>query len=268
MSKAEKQSEAALASVLVAWLKAGGWEVNEEVPFRPDPAGPSIWIADVVARRWDHGRAIVAVFEVKRHFGLEVMQQAERWSNRANQVFAVVPGDGAAPGEAHAYGYDKLARVGIGVIHVRDITKLDEQMALRPGGALPAPETRVSIALAADHDYVDASALEAALRPEHRDGSFAGAGTKTGTRATKTNVTLQEMRVYLAEHNNQAPLDEVVRAFKVPWIIPKLKDGEIPRIRLNGTGPEMLLELVEEGQEAPVTDRSSRTAPRERRAFG
>lgn len=269
MSKAEKQSEAALARVLVAWLKAAGWEVNEEVPFRADPASASVWIADVIATRWVEGRRIVAAYEVKKAMGLDVMEQADRWLSFVNQCWIVVPGDGTAASKGHAYGYRRLNDAGIGVLHVREWTKLEMQAAARPGGELPPIETRIAMVFSAEQNRIDTPALEDALLPEHRDGSFAGAGTKTGERATRTNILLQEIRIYLAEHDGHAPLDQVVRAFRTPWLIPRAKEGQIPRVRMNGSGPEVLLEIVAAGNETPLlSDRSSRTAPRNRVAFG
>lgn len=265
MSTTEKASEAALARVLVAWLKANDWEANEEVPFRADAPGASTWIADVVATKG----GIVAVFEVKKAMGLDVMDQADRWLNHANQSWVVVPGDGRAASPGHAYGYRRLNDAGIGVLHIRKHTKLEEQMALRPGGTLPAPEALVSVVHQAEHFDVNTAPLREALRPEHRDGSFAGAGTKTGERANKTNLVYKQIREYLKARGNDAPLEEIVRNYKAPWLILKAKEGQIPMVRLNGSGPAVLLELVEPGNETPIlSDRSSRTARRDRRVYG
>ena len=260
-----KASERALAVVLVAWLEADGWEVNQEVKFRPDARKASIWIADVVARR----AGIVAVYEVKTAMGLPVMEQAERWMEYADQAWIVVPGHGKPANHGHAYGYRRLEQDGIGVLHVRGWTKVEVQIAGRPGGELPPITVRVSTVVEATNTHAFTGPLELALLPEHRDGSFAGAGSQIGTRVSKTNLVLARVREYITDRGGSAPIEDVVRNVGENWITRRAKDGKIPRVRVNGCSAVAMLELVEPGNEAPfMSERTARTAPRDRVAFG
>jgi len=75
-------SEAALAEVVVAWLRADGWRTFHEVEL---PRGGR---ADIVAAR----SGLVWIIETKLQAGLEVLDQAlERRRAGAHGVLVAVP---------------------------------------------------------------------------------------------------------------------------------------------------------------------------------
>lgn len=250
-----KPSERAVAIPLIATLKADGWTVYEEVRFRHDPHDPAFWIADIVATK----RGTIRVYEVKVAFGLDVMAQAARWLGYAHEVWIVVPGKGTAASRGHAYGYNLLRKEGLGVVHVREPSKLEVQMAMAPGGELPAPEALVAEVACAVCLNVLTEPLEAALHQAQASGEFAGAGTKSGERVTEGNLAHKAIREYLdaaREFGGCSPLAEVARAVgQTAWLVTKwAKAGKIKGVQLDGTAVELVLRRVPEGQEEPLMD--------------
>lgn len=253
-----------LAAPVKAFLEGRGLTPYEEVRHR-DAAG--IWrAADIIAI----SSSLTVAVEMKLTHSTELLAQAVHWLDLADLVWIAIPAlTSKAPLaiEARRVAIDYAAWKGIGVLEVRKLEKTEEAALAR--GIEPRDPIVVVIHEPERQHGRNVGEIRDQLRREHRDGSHAGAGSKTGERVSKTNLVLQEIRAYLAECHGKAPLDSVVRAFKAPWLIPKVKAGQVPRIRFNGSALVAILELVEAGSEAAIeTDRSSRTAPRERRAYG
>lgn len=251
-----KSSEAALADVAKDYLRDLGWNLFEEVPFNG-------WIVDIVGT----GDAGILSCEVKLSLGFPVITQGKRIRDFAHYSWIAVPAGKLTSERQEAL--DVCAWRGIGVLEIREISKTDEA-ALRRGAELSEPRVK-EIHRAVRQSPVDhGAALRAACAPQHQ--THAKAGTKSGTaenpRWTRTEETREAVREYLEANGRTAPIDAVVRALKAPWIILKAREGKIPRVRLNGSGLVEMLELVEPGNEAPVTDRSSRTAKRDRTVYG
>lgn len=135
------RSEAELAADLIAWLRARGWEIYEEVDC-------GVGRADIVAVRGP----LVHVIECKVAFGFAVLEQAYRWLGHANLVSVAAA---AAWG-----GVADLAceRLGVG----------------RYAVTLAGVTERVSPALARRTSTV----IRKTLRAEHQ--SYARAGTNSG----------------------------------------------------------------------------------------
>lgn len=179
-----RRSEVDLARPVVAWLRAQGWRVYQEVQH----CGA---VADIVATR---GRLLWAI-EVKATLGLAVVGQAMGWRPYANLVSVAGP---ARPQRAARLAFDALLRASaIGCLIVRD-----------PG--YPGHEW---VTVAADPDLARRTvpSLRAALRPEHETWAEAGAATSTGARWTPWKATVQEVTRYVAEHPG-ATLREVMEA--------------------------------------------------------
>ena len=253
-----KIAETSLGPPLRAYLTAAGWELSEEVRFQATPGGPW-WIADMVATR----NGIVAVFEMKAHFGLDVMAQAARWIGHANQIFVVVPGNGSPANAGHAHGYALLARDGICVLQVREHSKTEHQMAGAPRGELPSIDKLVSVIGDAALRLVRADALRDALRPEHRNGSFAGAGTKNGERVSKTSLAHNAIREVLANSDGPVSIVDMRRAIdgNERQLITWAREKKIDRVQLDERETVMVLRLVEPGEEAPITATSNKSRP-------
>lgn len=76
------KTESELAAVIVEWLAAQGWEVHQEVQ-----CGYAGARADVVAKR----ERLTWVVETKLSLSLALLEQAEKWTGRANFVSIAVP---------------------------------------------------------------------------------------------------------------------------------------------------------------------------------
>ena len=255
-----KRTEEELALILIAWLKANGWEVYEEVKFWPDPGDRTAWyVADIVATR----NGVVAIFEVKLAFGLTVMRQAERWVRYAHEVYVFVPGKGVPANVDHAYGHGKLREVGIGVLHLRDHSKLEVQMAARPGGELPPMEKLVITAQAAVTSRPEDARLEGELRDEHKSGRFARAGVKGGDRVSPANLTKAAIAAHVASAGGAAPIAEVARAVGASsWLITKWAKAQgIKGIAHDSSASEIVLRAVNPGNERPITATSHKLHP-------
>ena len=260
----DKLLERDLAGPVKAFLESRGLTPHEEVRHR-DAAG--IWrAADIVAI---DDRLTVAV-EMKLTHSTELLAQAVHWLDLADLVWIALPvltSKAPLAIEARRVAIDYCFIKGIGVLEVRKLEKTEAAASFR--GLEPSTPLVAVVHEPERQHGRNVAEIRDQLRQEHRDGSHAGAGSKTGARVSKTNLTYQEIRVYLAEHGGRAPLDGIVRAFEVPWIIPKVKAAEVPCIRYNGSAVVAILELVEPGREGAIlSERSSRTAPRERRAYG
>jgi hypothetical protein len=102
-------AEVDVAAPVVAWLRAGGWDVYQEV--RNGKGGERS--CDIVATRGP----LVWVVEAKVRLNVEVLEQAHWWRQYAHYASVAVPSDacrGMGPAYAHLVG-----AWGLGVFRVR-----------------------------------------------------------------------------------------------------------------------------------------------------
>jgi hypothetical protein len=237
-----------LALPVKDYLRAEGWELYEEVSY----AGK---ISDIVATRGDE----LAVVELKTSLGFPVICQAKNWLEHANCSWIAVPSGKATPEREEAL--EVCAWRAIGVLVVRPLSKLEEERQAR--GELGSAEPRVRVVQAAVPQPTFPYALRAVLAPEHQ--THAPAGSKTGVRWNATTERHAAVRSYIEEHGGTVPLEDVVPALGGSTTILResVEAARMPMVRLNGAGPSVMLELVTEGDEAPIySTRSLRTRPR------
>ena len=103
--KTKWESEVALAKPLIAWLEDQEWEIYQEV--QPQNYG---YTADIVAVQ----NNIVWIIEVKKTFGLTVMEQAHRWKGFGNYISVAVP----TSRNMSAVGRYFLELEGIGILTI------------------------------------------------------------------------------------------------------------------------------------------------------
>lgn len=174
-------SEVEVAAPVVAWLRAGGWDVYQEVRL-----GAS---CDIVATR---GRLIWAV-EVKTAFGIAVVEQAKGWVEHAHYVSVAVPHRNARL-SAHPQSVLGLAlhTWGIGVLGVRPVSYLYAE------DADPASPQLVQHVLAPPlHRKVD-NRLRAVLCEEQK--TYLAAGSPFGSGWSPYKATIQNLRSLVKKH--------------------------------------------------------------------
>lgn len=182
-------SEADLAKVVIAWLRAEGWIVFQEVEHRGD-------IADIVATR--DGK--VAVIECKLHLNLEVLHQADRWLPRAHFAWAAVP-ERKTSSDAWRFAQTACRSLGIGLLEVES----RERYRQRDGGAWTEfetyVETKVQVRVLAMEQMKGGASLLATLQPEHQ--TYAEAGSPTGHRWTKFRATERDVMAFVKANPGQ-----------------------------------------------------------------
>jgi len=228
------ESEAALAAVVVSWLRGSDAQVFQEVEHRGD-------IADIVATRADE----VLVVECKLSSNLHLLEQAWRWRERAHRVYIAVPFYGGA----HRFARVVCEKLGIGVL------KVTPPSAYRPKD----DPGKVHIIYKSPLREPDASrcSLLSVLRPEHQ--TYAAAGSPTGARFTPFRATAQALVAYVVAHPGER-LRVVLDTIPTHWpkkvsvtaVVKLIERGVIPGVRVEGTGREIrIFPVVGTGASAP-----------------
>lgn len=164
-------SEAQLAAHVVAWLKAEGWQVFEEVEW-------TVGRADIIATR---AHELVA-FECKKQLSFDVMAQARRWLPHVTAAYVAVAAVKSSEGRRLAFEVVKL--LGLRVVDVLSLW--------------PIEAGRVCPITLRGGDYttirrVNPDLLET-LRPEHQ--THAKAGTNRGGQVTAFKLTCGRLHTY------------------------------------------------------------------------
>lgn len=162
-----------MAAVAVAWLRAAGWVVYQEVEYRGD-------IADIVATRGEE----VAVVEAKLALGLTVLAQGDRWKGRAHFIYVATPGYSARV--ARSFGATVCRALGLGLLEIDP-----------PFFEHEAGRVRVAAEPVRDENAAH-GALLATLRPEHE--TYAAAGSPTGHRWSTFRESERNLVAYVIEH--------------------------------------------------------------------
>lgn len=212
-------SEEEIATVVVEWLQAQGWEVFQEV--QPRRLGI---VADLVARR----ASVLWIIEVKAQFGLRVMQQAYRWIQYGHFVSVAVPHFGRYG--MRSFSAEILRRFGIGALRV-DPDGYREKVRVEV-----VPEFRRRVL---------ADQITKHLREEHK--TFAKAGNSASHRFTpfqstclavkkraeaQPGITMKEMMDGLEHHYAG---DVTARTCIRKWA----EAGKIPGVRLEREGRQV-----------------------------
>lgn len=173
-------TEAEFARAVIAWLRADGWTVYQEVEASPG-------IADIVATRAGQ----LAVVECKLSLNLDVLGQAWRWRTWAHQVYTAVPGAGGRgrSWDARTFAQNACDTMGLGLLEVyRWSDGAQVQIAVAPKSREPDVRRR---------------GLAAVLQPEHE--TFAEAGSPTGHRWTPFRATERALVAYVLAHPGVSP---------------------------------------------------------------
>lgn len=165
------RTEAELAARVVEWLKAGGWQVYQEVD---GPGG----IADIVAVN----RTATWVIECKLALTLHVLEQAHRWLPYSFLVSVAVPHYVYHPPVGYRFGCDVAYKLDIGVIKVRD--NVSSKVIHTP------PNRRVEW----DHQ-TSSTALKKFLFEQQQ--TFSQAGSPHGKRWTPFKKTVQNFTAFV-----------------------------------------------------------------------
>lgn len=157
-------NETDLGPPVIGWLTERGWDVYQEVT---GPGGR----ADIVAVC---GR-LVAVVELKKSLGLDVLEQGSRWIQYAHLVWVGIPYPRRT--DAHRFACRVAEWRGFGVLHVG---VSDGEVRL----ASPAPLHRRPL-----------TGLRERLNPAQK--TMAPAGTSRGGYWTPFKGTCQQLRDYV-----------------------------------------------------------------------
>lgn len=206
-----RRPETDIARPVVAWLRADGWTVYQEVEHREG-------IADIVATRGP----LVWAIEVKTRLSLEVYAQARRWTAYAHLASVAVP-----PGRRRSRILEAvLAEHGIGVLLVSSEERIHQESA---------PTLRRSVG----------PSLRKALRPEQQ--TYSEAGSPTGARWTPWRATVRDLveavrlrpgitlREALEESRHHYSSSAVARAS----LARQIRSGLIEGLRLEQQGREV-----------------------------
>lgn len=217
---AEFSSETALAHLVVAWLRADGWEVFQEVEHRP-----GFGAADIVAVR----AGKVQIVECKLSFGLSVLQQAEGWRRAgvAHWVTVAAPWTRAMQG---GLSMRVAAWLGVGVLSVYQ----------RDGNVRMELDARLD-------RHARAGKILKVLRPEHQ--TFAEAGNNRSKRWSPFLETSRDLHVWVTQHHG-CTLREALVAVKTHyrsassarsalalWVL----KGKVPGVRAEQEGRNLRL---------------------------
>lgn len=205
-------SEADLASVVVAWLEACGYDVYQEVELRPGGIR-----ADIVARRGPE----LTIVETKTSASLAVLYQAMERRGCAHRVYVGVPRSAIAFREL-------CTEIGIGVLHVRtgsnetwDAPRVDEEVSSRRWNTRPLK-------------------LAGRLRPEHK--TAAAAGSQTGGHWSRWRDTCAQIARIAAQHPGialKAAIAQVTHHYSssrvaVSTMAGHIREGRVEGIKLEG----------------------------------
>ena len=163
--KTRWESEVELAKPLIAWLEDQRWEVYQEV--QPQNCG---YTADIVAVQ----NNLVWIIEVKKTFGLTVMEQAHRWGGFGNYISVAVP-----VSKNMSAGCYFLKQEGIGVLTI-----------VKPND-YNAPRDCVFELLSPKLNRRINDAMIKTLTPEHK--VYAEAGNANGKRLTPFKQTCRKV---------------------------------------------------------------------------
>lgn len=209
--------ETDLASHVVDWLAADGWDVYQEVQ-----PGMFAHIADIVAVR----RGLLWVIECKLTLSLEVIGQAEYWRQMANWSSVAVPlvrhtsGRSAARRVCHLFGVGVLTVTRDGAVQVTAAPAMNRK-----------PLDRLRNAL---HESQKTAAM---------------AGTNRGGRSTPFRRTCEQLARYVSQHpacllkeaidagQHHYASDSTARSCLAKWI----KLGRVDGVRLERDGRKIRL---------------------------
>jgi hypothetical protein len=255
---AEKLLERDLGLPLVAKLESEGWAYFQEVAFEGK-------VPDLVAVKMANVQrnciTKVVFYEMKTNLGFPVIVQAAKWLKHGNESWVVVPEEKGMPSEARLMAYELCQARGIGIMTIRELSKIEKAKAARCGddGVL----SRVRIVSEAVEQDIDTTAIQAALHPEQKD--FVQAGTNSGTHWGPHQRMCRDIRDMLAANDNAAELEAVARRVKKhPRTLADLvKEKRVPGVQFDGRAVAIMLRLVDVGDEDAILDeRSERTRPR------
>ena len=165
-------SETEVAALVVAWLRAQGWEVFQEVECRGH--GRAI---DIVAKRGD----VLWAVEVKRALNLAVLEQAFSSTPYAHLASVAVPRM-AKVSDGYDFGVQVARRFGLGLIEVWP----------------PNVASRVVEAVGARHATEVKGELAASLRPAQQ--VYAAAGSSGASHWTPFRETATRLKAIVWQH--------------------------------------------------------------------
>jgi hypothetical protein len=223
-----KASEAELATAAIAHLKAEGWTVYEEVRLRGDDRCDLVATRAVQARSAASASGLaaqqqvrIACLEAKVSLSFDVLGQAERWSDRAHEVWVVVPKP--KRGSLNQFALKVATRFGIGVMTVDTETKR-VRVRVEPVDRTPGPELVAHVT--------------ARLFPEQIGQGLAG--TNKGGYVTRFSRTCAAIRD-LVTRDGPTPLSKAVKAIShhyandssaVSSLRERIGRGVVPGLRL------------------------------------
>lgn len=154
------ETEEEMAGLVVAWLKAEGWDVYQEVALGS--------VADIVAKRGP----VLWVIETKRSMTFAVIGQADHWKRYAHLVSVAVPH--AKKSDGRYMAHKVCQQWGIGVLDVYQSGRVN--VAVEPRFRRQRMAKR----------------LAGVLRPEQQ--TYAAAGNARGLRWSQWKDTCDKMR--------------------------------------------------------------------------
>lgn len=223
MRKALFETEAAMAAVLIDWLRPQGWEIYQEVPW--------CGCADIVATRGP----LLWVIECKLQLSLDLIEQGCAHTRHAHWVSLAVPAYGRRNGSRLMH--DILGHFGLGLLEVRpaptnDWSRSDWISERRH------PDLRRRIA----------PGLRASLCEEHK--SYAAAGSAAAPRWTAFKSTCRDIRAYVQNHPGCA-LREMLEAVPTHYrssgstvrarLAQLIEEGIVEGVRLEHSGKDLRL---------------------------
>lgn len=230
-----EKTENELAKIIVNWLLADGWSVFEEI----SPWGGNGRRADLVARK----NSIIWTIETKRHFNLEVLEQAEGWLPYAHFTSIAVWQSERLTGMT-----EKVCRkFKVGLITVRDWGGFEPKFAVYE---------RVE-------GFFNRRAATAAISRMLIDETKADgkAGSKALAYETPFKKTCRNL-LRIVNENPGIELEEAVRRGKHHYqddrkakinLFNKLIAGELPDIAFERHGRKILLYPVNYSRECEIT---------------
>lgn len=231
--------ETEIGAVAKGWLEGRGLEVFQEVEVGADRI-------DLVGR----ATGLLVAVECKVGFGLDVIAQAQRWVDNANESWVAVPqrvfrGHRRADTPAQSLGLDVCRNNGIGVLEIHPVREI-------------APTVRV---LAARR-----SPKASSIRLHAEQKSAAPAGTNAGGYSTRFKRACERLSAIVAEQPGITLRQAVMgidhgyprRAYAIATLSESLnrdhsktkgypRPAELAAIRIEGFGAKATLWPQEEG---------------------
>jgi hypothetical protein len=210
------KKEAALAAVVVSWLKDLGWDVHQEVC-----AGGAAKRADIVAvmgsRLW--------VIETKLVFGLAVLEQAAAWRYHANMVSLATRPTRAgrfitAAMKAGGLGWLAVPEDGSNRVRVEVSPRLERRTVDRLRGLLNEHTRNHAAAGNANHEFWTP------FRQTCR-------GVADAVRE-KPGISIREVFEHVGHHYTR---DATARSAMLKWI----QTGRVPGVEARYEGRRLLL---------------------------